>query len=571
MNRQVFISNTRLILLLTIAATLPTKWVNINSIAIISFVIVSGLDFLINRKKEIQFKMGIFLIFISFFLLTFLSIIYSTNLPPLLSKLETRLVVLAFPLALMGIPLVDKKNLEKVFAFFLISCLLISLLCLITIFNSNYSNGIEFHLSNTWFFSSDNLVEKLGFHPNYFSIYCAFSVFILFSFIKEKRINYWLAIVLCIYLFVFELFLALRVGILAFTLVFLLTIIYEFYIRKRLGLGIFLSGLTLGIIYLAGMNSQIVKDKFDALLNRNINVYNEPFRVNRRAIQWQSAIEVISSSPIVGVGVGDMQDELQKIYLEKNFAEGYDYAYNPHNLFLDSGVGLGILGILSNVILFVPSGPGLSTITKDHQYYSSLIYADIAIPDSGFMVLLFRLLFNKRIKKISGWKFLVAFLADEQVKSSESLFLINPSEKEGISNLLYLTSIGFTLNQDDLYHAPLYSGKKVIDPMLLSLIEIKKPRYILNNIGGGTQEKLGSYLKRNLSYRPAIICTGAAIAFLTGHQAKMPLWADKLYLGWLIRCVKNPKMFVPRYLKAFGLFWLIVKFGKNKPNEILQE
>jgi UDP-N-acetyl-D-mannosaminuronic acid transferase (WecB/TagA/CpsF family) len=101
--------------------------------------------------------------------------------------------------------------------------------------------------------------------------------------------------------------------------------------------------------------------------------------------------------------------------------------------------------------------------------------------------------------------------------------------------------------------------------MLLNNIESKKPKYIIINLGGGTQEKLGAYLKTHLSYKPAIICTGAAIAFLTGQQASIPTWGDKFFLGWLFRCIQNPKLYVPRYFKAFRLAAFMFRYGQQQP------
>ena len=78
-------------------------------------------------------------------------------------------------------------------------------------------------------------------------------------------------------------------------------------------------------------------------------------------------------------------------------------------------------------------------------------------------------------------------------------------------------------------------------------------------MGSGIQEPLGLYLKKNLNYKPGIICTGAAIAFLNGEQANISSLIDKMHLGWLLRCIKNPRIFIPRYIKAIGLFKLILK------------
>ena len=84
------------------------------------------------------------------------------------------------------------------------------------------------------------------------------------------------------------------------------------------------------------------------------------------------------------------------------------------------------------------------------------------------------------------------------------------------------------------------------------------------NIAGGIQEKLGYYLKKNFSNSTSLICTGAAIAFLTGKQAKIPSFIDNMYLGWFARIVQNPKLYTIRYIKAFRLFYMFYHNANNK-------
>ena len=88
---------------------------------------------------------------------------------------------------------------------------------------------------------------------------------------------------------------------------------------------------------------------------------------------------------------------------------------------------------------------------------------------------------------------------------------------------------------------------------------------IVLGVGGGTQERLGLYLKQHLSYRPAIHCIGAAIAFLSGDQVRIPVWADTLGLGWLYRTVADPKRFFPRYWDARHLAPLLLKYRDRLP------
>jgi len=215
----------------------------------------------------------------------------------------------------------------------------------------------------------------------------------------------------------------------------------------------------------------------------------------------------------------------------------------------------------SGGLLVVPSGPGLASIPKDITYYKSLRSADLVIADSGYMALLWNTTHSVKVNRISGLELLNVFFADNEIQKENNLFLVNPRKEDAEINLEYLNSHGFQLSKESSYIAPIYHKDKIEDEALLKQLEDKKPKYVIINLGGGVQEILGAYLKKNLSYRPAIICTGAAIAFLTGEQAHIPDWADKLFLGWLIRCIEKPKLFIPRYINAFKLMTVMWQYN----------
>lgn len=212
-------------------------------------------------------------------------------------------------------------------------------------------------------------------------------------------------------------------------------------------------------------------------------------------------------------------------------------------------------------LLVVPSGPGLATITSDQTYYNSLLNADIVIADSGFMALLWNITHKSKVRRISGLEFLHHCVTDRDIKRNPSILLVNPQKKEAFANINYLRKKGFKLNETNSYVAPIYPKDKIEDENLLKLIEERRPKYIIINLGGGVQEILGAYLKNNLQYKPAIICTGAAIAFLTGEQTPIPKWADRIFIGWLFRCIEKPKQYIPRYLSAFKLAKIMLDFN----------
>ena len=103
---------------------------------------------------------------------------------------------------------------------------------------------------------------------------------------------------------------------------------------------------------------------------------------------------------------------------------------------------------------------------------------------------------------------------------------------------------------------------------LLQRINERRPRHIVVTLGGGTQERLGLYLRGELDCKPSIHCIGAAIAFLSGDQVQIPRWADRMYLGWLFRCLSDPRRYMPRYWDARKLLSLMIRYGSSLPDAL---
>ena len=113
------------------------------------------------------------------------------------------------------------------------------------------------------------------------------------------------------------------------------------------------------------------------------------------------------------------------------------------------------------------------------------------------------------------------------------------------------------------YCAPRYNLRNLSDLNLLRNIKKFKPDYIIVNIGGGVQEVLGLYIKKNLKVKTSILCTGAAISFFTKDQAPINNFIDKYYLGWLIRLIFNPIIFFKKYIIGLRLITMVI-FDKIK-------
>ncbi len=215
-------------------------------------------------------------------------------------------------------------------------------------------------------------------------------------------------------------------------------------------------------------------------------------------------------------------------------------------------------------LLVVPSAPSLKDIAFNPSYREALIHADLAITDSGLMVMIWNLLERDNIQRLSGLKYLRELLLQPDLRAPGDTFWVMAGPAHARKNLDWLEAQGVSVPDDYVYLAPMY-GSQVEDMELLAKLQRLRVKHVVITVGGGTQERLGFYLKRRLHYRPAIHCIGAAIAFLSGDQVRIPEWADRLYLGWFFRCLSSPRRYIPRYLAAPRLLPLIWRHRNRLP------
>ena len=208
-------------------------------------------------------------------------------------------------------------------------------------------------------------------------------------------------------------------------------------------------------------------------------------------------------------------------------------------------------------LFLFPSAPGIASIYEQKQYYNSLKKADFVFLDSSFFVILLKFYKNISVIRFSGFKFLKIFFNFLKKNKNSKVFLIDPSLSKSINNVNFINKLGMKQNKIKSFVAPFYSSNNIKDINLIKQINKFKPKIILINIGGGIQEVLGSYLKKNIKINCKIICTGAAISFFTKDQAPINDFIDNFYLGWLLRLIFNPFSFSKRLIYAFKLINIV--------------
>jgi N-acetylglucosaminyldiphosphoundecaprenol N-acetyl-beta-D-mannosaminyltransferase len=207
--------------------------------------------------------------------------------------------------------------------------------------------------------------------------------------------------------------------------------------------------------------------------------------------------------------------------------------------------------------LVIPAASALVNVffSKNKHYLKSLQKARVAIFDSGlFCVCLLFLKFIK-VKKFSGYRFINYFLSDTTMKFKKILIL-NANKREKKLNTVLLNNFKFQFHRH--YVCPIYNPKLIQDEILIKIINNYKPEVVISNIAGGIQEPLALYLHENIKIKFVTICSGAAMGFFSGSQAPISKIIDAFFLGWFIRLIYNPILFLPRFTKSLLLIFIVL-------------
>ena len=282
------------------------------------------------------------LLFFSFYILHLIGLIYTSNWAEGIQRVETKLPLLVFPLILFSFPVKNKKGIFSILISYVIGCLVASVYC--------FGNGFLKYMNTgeNWM-AYKKQGNFLGFHPTYFSMYlsCAFFIvlFFLMKKIKTHSKKYKIGSgILVSWFFVIILLLSSRMTILATVFILGVSFLVWMYFQKKLWKGIGISTLAIALLLISIKNipsvGQRTQHTINSAIDKGSNKKNRAPRINL----WNAAFTVIKENPIIGTGTGDLQNELVKIYKERNYERALKDNFNPHNQYLQTTATLGIIG-----------------------------------------------------------------------------------------------------------------------------------------------------------------------------------------------------------------------------------
>jgi O-antigen ligase len=229
-------------------------------------------------------------------------------------------------------------------------------------------------------------------HPSYFSLYIGFNCVIIFSKIAQlnpKDVKYKVRLLrnlTIVFLFIIGiLILSSKAGILITGITLLFFAIKELFYKKVI-LTVFLAAIFLVVFIIISIfkNDIVALSRFEDAqkeLTSKTNAASETTgSSSSRLIIWQSGKSVLLKNLAIGVGTGDIKDELIKQYRKVNFLHGAENENNCHNQYLQFfilfGIGGGILFLLS---IIYPTYISIKHYNPIYLYFIFLIATNMLV------------------------------------------------------------------------------------------------------------------------------------------------------------------------------------------------
>lgn len=355
-----------LILLYIIALLFPLNKKLLPILLIVFIVLNINKSFWNNIKNNIKS-----IIFLStIYILYLIGLFYTDNFKFAFLDLQIKLSLLVIPMLFVGIKEKLNKTVVKNILMFFVMGVFISFL-ISTVYGLYRYNQTQ--QLNYLFYSE----YSLFLHPSYAALYVCLayiSIFWIienFDFSKMTKILLYFILVCLIFKIVM---LGSKAGFIGLIITIIMYLFYLIVFKKK-----YLQSLLITITFTITLFGALKSLDFIMVrLNEAISVVNaKDISENKggsaaRLMIWSSAIEIIKENPLIGVGTGDVKDELIKKYEKNNVSAALERKLNAHNQYLQTFVTLGIFGILSLLILLLYPF-WISFKNKDYLYFTFII------------------------------------------------------------------------------------------------------------------------------------------------------------------------------------------------------
>ena len=241
-------------------------------------------------------------------------------------------------------------------------------------------------------------------HHNYMSLYLLFGLAFLFVEIvnhgKDYKKGGILAMIAAGALLVFFLiFKNSRGGIVCLGVWMMAALAYLFLVKKKRKSAVLMA---LGIVAAVGVSFVVLPNNQQRVFRTFVSG-EEP----TRGLIWKTSWELVKEKPLLGYGVGDAWDVMEKHYLETRDTVAGKMA---HNIFLEAWLDVGIMGVV--IVILVLLLPALESINKhDFLMFSLVLIVFVSgLPES---------LFERQLGMLFFFPWTGILLSNEQLIASD--------------------------------------------------------------------------------------------------------------------------------------------------------
>jgi O-antigen ligase len=319
--------------------------IKINSFCII-LLTANSLLFIFFRKEPFE-KNKLFLAtaFALMFAVPVLFLFNTDNFSQGVFDVQKKLSLLLFPIIMVLAPPLTAKETRTIALSFVTACVCIALYCL------GLASWQWLLQGNATFFFRHDLSMLVGMHATYLSLYYCFSIVLLvFLYQDFLQVSLKKKLTLGLAFAVLLLSILLLGGRMQIFVLLVGMLIYFAVNLKKSGnklntiLKAFgLIALVLGLTFVFPNNREKFKEAF------NYNIGNRWGEQQIRGSIWDCSFQLIKAYPLTGVGTGDVQDELQKCYVDNEYTSltyWENVRFNAHNQFLEVTIAGGLIALL---------------------------------------------------------------------------------------------------------------------------------------------------------------------------------------------------------------------------------
>lgn len=381
------------------------------TIALIVWAVFSLINFNKLSLNKTRYLLLLPLLYLTYLIGTVISGVTS------LSFLEHKLSMLVFPL-IFFLHVYTKEERIRILRFFVYGLVAATALCVFMAFYRSMvfgDDGLKFvpNVLEGKAFLESIIYGGNHFFGNHFSMFhqtvyfglylCTGIAILLFSqevFDRKKRF-----ILICAFTGVLFL-ISNKAAFLVLGLVYVYRILSAKISQSKKAI-IIIGFVTVGLLF-TFINPRF-KESIRKLANNEIGVdKNARYDFATRILSWDAALLLIGENPILGYGGGSAQQELNRVYTEKEYTFPLKEQLNAHNQFFQIWIENGLLGlvVLTGILIV------LFRVCRNVEINRNLFFAMLLVV---FVNMLFESVFN-RFSGVSFISFIVCFIFSETKK-----------------------------------------------------------------------------------------------------------------------------------------------------------